>query len=61
MKKMLKFLWKHVGVFYFPVYLLAWILHRIARLMLAIAYFGLLSTRAGKDIVKSLVKRHGRY
>lgn len=61
MKKVLKFLWRCVGVLYFPIYLLAWVLHKIARLMLAIAYFGLLNKQAGKDIIKSLFKWHGRY
>lgn len=60
-EKVLKFLWRCVGVLYFPIYLLAWVLHKIARLMLAIAYFGLLSKQAGKDIIKSLFKWHGRY
>ena len=49
MKKVLKFLWKCVGVLYFPIYLLA------------IAYFGLLNKQAGKYIIKSLFKWHGRY
>ena len=53
MKKVLKFLWRCVGVLYFPIYLLAWVLHKIARLMLAIAYFGLLNKQAGKDIIKN--------
>lgn len=61
MKKVLKFLWRYVGVLYFPIYLLAWILHEIARLVLAIAYFGLLNKRTGKDIIKSVFKQHGRY
>lgn len=61
MKKILKFLWRYVGVLYFPIYLLAWVLHKIARFMLAITYFGLLNKRTGKDIIKSLFKRHGRY
>lgn len=37
MKKVLKFLWRYIGVLYFPIYLLAWILHKIARLTLAIS------------------------
>lgn len=61
MKKVLKFLWRHVGILYFPIYLLAWVLHKIARLTLAISYFGLLNKQAGKDIIKSLFKWHGRY
>lgn len=60
-KKVLKFLWRCVGILYFPIYLLAWVLHKIARLTLAIAYFGLLNKQAGKDIIKSLFKWHGRY
>lgn len=61
MKKVLKLLWRCVGVLYFPIYLLTWVLHKIARLVLAIAYFGLLNKQAGKDIIKSLFKWHGRY
>lgn len=61
MEKVLKFLWRCVGILYFPIYLLAWVLHKIARLTLAIAYFGLLNKQAGKDIIKSLFKWYGRY
>lgn len=61
MKKVLKFLWRFAGVFYFPVYVLAWVLHKVARLVLAISYFGMLEKQAGKDIIKSLFKWHGRY
>lgn len=61
MKKMLKFLWKYIGWLYFPIYTLSWLLHKIARLTLAIAYFGLLNKQTGKDIIKSLFKWHGRY
>lgn len=61
MKKVLKFLWGCVGVLYFPIYLSAWILHKVARLMLAIAYFGLLNKRVGKDIIKHLFTWHGKH
>lgn len=61
MKKVLKSLWRYVGILYFPIYLLAWVLHKIARLMLAVTYFGLLNKQTGKDIIKSLFKWHGRY
>ena len=50
-----------LGVIYFPAYVAFWLLHKIARLTLAIAYFGLLNKQAGKDIIKSLFKWHGRY
>lgn len=61
MKKVLKFLWRFAGVFYFPVYVLAWILHKVTRLVLAISYFGMLEKQVGKDIIKSLFRWHGRY
>lgn len=61
MKKVLKYLWRFIGIFYFPIYVLAWALHKIARLMLAISYFGLLDKRVGKDIIKYLFKWNGRY
>lgn len=61
MKKVFKFLRGFIGLLYFPIFLSAFILHKIARLMLAIAYFGLLNKQAGKDIIKSLFEWHGRY
>lgn len=62
MKKVLKFLWECIGWLYFPIYVLAWILHKVARLILAISYFGLLNKQAGKDIIKSLFSyTYGRY
>lgn len=61
MKKVLKFLWRCIGWLYSPIYVLFWALHKVARLMLAIAYFGMLEKQAGKDIIKSLFKWHGRY
>lgn len=62
MKKIFKFLWECIGWLYFPIYVLAWILHKVARLILAISYFGLLNKQAGKDIIKSLFSyMYGRY
>lgn len=61
MKKVLKFLWRAVGVLYFPIYLLAWVLHKTARLLLAISYFGMMEPQYGKDIIKSLFAWHGRH
>lgn len=54
--KIAKITWQILGVIYFPAYVAFWLLHKIARLMLAIAYFGLLNKQAGKDIIKSLFK-----
>jgi hypothetical protein len=61
MKKTLKIIWRALGVVYYPVYALAWLLHKFARLLLAISYFGLLNGQAGKDIISHLFKWHGRY
>lgn len=59
--KIAKITWQILGVIYFPAYVAFWLLHKIARLTLAIAYFGLLNKQTGKDIIKSLFKWHGRY
>lgn len=61
MKKMLNFLWEYIEWLYFPIYTLSWLLHKVARLILAISYFGMLEKSTAKDIVKSLFKWHGRY
>lgn len=61
MKKTLKIIWNVLGVIYAPIYLAFWLLHKIARLILAISYFGMLQGRVGKDIIKSLFKWYGRY
>ena len=61
MKKTFKFLWKYIGWLYYPIYLLSWVLHEIARFILAISCFGMLDKRMGVDIIKSLFKWHGRY
>lgn len=54
--KIAKITWQILGVIYFPAYVAFWLLHKIARLTLAIAYFGLLNKQVGKDIIKSLFK-----
>lgn len=48
--------WTIVGVIYFPVFFAAWLLHIVARLILAISYLGLLNSQRAKDIFKSLFK-----
>ena len=47
-------LWTLVGIIYFPVFLLAWLLKIVARFLLAIAYFGMLKKQMGKMILKSM-------
>ncbi len=61
MKKVIKFIWLLLGVLYFPVYLAFWLFHKIARLLLAISYFGMLEKQIGKDIISSLFNWHGRH
>lgn len=52
--KIKKIVWKYVGIIYFPVYLLAWTLHKIARILLGISYYGMLNKKMGRDIFKYL-------
>lgn len=61
MKKIIKFIWLLLGVLYFPVYLAFWLFHKIARLLLAISYFGMFEKQIGKDILLSLFNWHGRH
>lgn len=61
MKKVIKFIWLLLGVLYFPVYLAFWLFHKIARLLLAISYFGMFEKQVGKDIISSLFNWHGRH
>lgn len=60
MKKVLKIIWRILGVIYAPVYIASWLLHKVARLVLAISYFGMLEKRIGKDIIKYLFIYNGR-
>lgn len=59
MKKVLKIIWRILGVIYAPVYIASWLLHKVARLVLAISYFGMLEKRIGKDIIKYLFIYNG--
>lgn len=47
-------LWTLVGIIYFPIFLLAWLLKIAARILLAIAYFGMLNKQMGKMVFKSI-------
>lgn len=60
MKKVLKFIWKAIGFIYFPIYIAFWLLHKIARIFLAISYFGMLEKQMGKDIIFNLCNKYGR-
>lgn len=61
MKKILKVIWQILEVIYFPAYIAFWLLHKIARLVLAISYFGMLEKTIGKDIIKHLFTWHGKH
>lgn len=56
MKKFWKLIWSILGAFYYPIYATAWLLHKVARLVLAIAYFFMLQKRIAKDIIINLFK-----
>ena len=61
MKKTIKFIWHALGVIYAPVYVAFWLLHKVARLLLAISYFGMLEKQVGKDIILNLFNWYGRH
>ena len=46
--------WTLVGFVYSPVFIAAWLLHIVARLLLSISYFGLLNASMGRDVFKSI-------
>lgn len=51
---MLFLVWFFVGFIYFPMYLTAWILHIVARLLLAIAYLLMLQPRVARNVFSSV-------
>ena len=51
---MLFLVWLLVGIIYFPVYLAAWVLHIVARVLLAMAYFFMLQPRVAKNVFNSV-------
>lgn len=61
MKKVLKIIWRILGVVYAPIYVASWLLHKLARLLLAISYFGMLERQISKDIISNLFNWHGRH
>lgn len=61
MKKIFRFIWKAISFIYFPIYIAFWLLHKIARIFLAISYFGMLEKQMGKDIISNLFNWYGRH
>lgn len=51
---MLFMLWAVIGIIYFPVYFLAWLLHIIARLLLGLAYLLMLQPQIAKNVFSSV-------
>lgn len=47
-------IWTIIGLIYLPVYIFAWLLRIVARILLAIAYFGTLNGRMGVAVLKSI-------
>lgn len=47
-------LWMFIGIMYFPIYILMWMLRIVARLLLSIAYFGTFESKMGKNVFKSI-------
>lgn len=51
---MLFLTWFVVGTIYFPIYLSAWFLHIIARVLLAIAYLFMLQPHIARNVFSSV-------
>lgn len=51
---MLFLTWFAVGTIYFPIYLSAWFLHIIARILLAIAYLFMLQQHIARNVFSSV-------
>ena len=47
-------IWTLIGLIYLPVYISAWLLRIVARILLVIAYFGTLNGRMGVAVLKSI-------
>lgn len=61
MKKLFRILWNILGIIYYPVYLVFCIYYRLVRILLAIAYFGMLDFKMAKDVIKYTFKKtYGR-
>jgi hypothetical protein len=60
MKKSLKILWLILGFLYCPVYFMCIVMHFVARIILAICYFGMFEKRMAIDILNNLFSMYGR-
>lgn len=57
MKKLFRILWDILGVIYYPIYLVFCIYYGLVRILLAIAYFGMLDFKMAKDVIKYTFKK----
>jgi len=48
--------WAIAGLLYLPIFMTAWILHIVARLLLSISYLGLLNYPMANDVFKSIFR-----
>lgn len=55
--KVLRALWITLGVLYFPVYAAGWLMHMVARSVLALSYLLMLDGRKALDIMRSLARK----
>ena len=53
-------MWAIAGALYSPIFVLAWLLKPIARVLLAISYFGMLDGKMGKAVLKSAFKMYSK-
>lgn len=49
-------MWAIVGIAYLPVFIVAWMLHVVTRLLLSISYLGLLNGKMAKDVFTSIFR-----
>ena len=53
-------LWALLGILYFPLFFAFWLLHVIARLLLALAYLGMLKGQIAKRVFESIFETNYR-
>lgn len=49
--------WAMLGVMYFPIYFIFWVLRFVSRFILAISYYGTFNSLAGYRVMKSLFSK----
>lgn len=60
MRKIKMIIWNILGYLYIPVYFAFYLLHKVARLLLAITYFGMFEKRMAIDILKNMFNLNGK-